>query len=322
MKVRPAFELPREKQELRRRAIKLEWITLVIVVINIIVLYFVLGNSQAMRTAWIEDILALVPPLAFLTATHFETKSPNEKKPYGYFRAIDIAYLCASLALLVFGGYLLFESARTLIKGSHPSIGTIVIFGEQLWLGWLMIAGLVFTAIPPVIVGLLKLPVARQLHDKVLYADANMNKADWLTSIAGIVGVGGIGLGFWWLDAAAAMIIAADIAWDGIRNLKRVVEDLLDALPRQVESNREEDLPGKIRQTLQEMDWIADVNVRMREEGHVFSGEATVMPQGVTEVEDLLRRLEKAQRKILALDWRLYDFSIVPVRRDNSAESA
>lgn len=313
MKVRPAFELPREKQALRYRAIKLEWVTLLIVVINIGILYSVLGDSQTMRTAWIEDILTLVPPLAFLVAAHFEAKPPDEKNPYGYFRAIDIAYLCAALTLFAFGGYLFFENARTLIKGAHPSIGTIVVLGEQFWLGWLMIAALVVTAIPAVILGLLKLPVAHQLHDKVLYADAKMNKADWLTSISSVVGVGGIGLGFWWLDAAAAMIIAADITWDGIRNLKHVLEDLLDALPRQVESDREENLPEQVRQVLQQLDWVADVTVRMREEGHVFSGEAMVVPQGCTEVDDLLQRLEKARQEILALDWRLYDFHIVLV---------
>ncbi|HRL81685.1 MAG TPA: hypothetical protein PLK46_15340, partial [Propioniciclava sp.] len=31
-----------------------------------------------------------------------------------------------------------------------------------------------------------------QLHDKVLYADADMNKADWLTAAGSIVGILGI----------------------------------------------------------------------------------------------------------------------------------
>ena len=39
-----------------------------------------------------------------------------------------------------------------------------------------MIPALVYSAIPAVIIGRLKLPLARELHDKVLYADAQMNK--------------------------------------------------------------------------------------------------------------------------------------------------
>ena len=44
--------------------------------------------------------------------------------------------------------------------------------------------------------GRIKLRYAEQLSDKVLRADADMNKADWLTGLATAVGVLGIGLGF------------------------------------------------------------------------------------------------------------------------------
>lgn len=312
MIVRNAYELPEDKKPLRRRAIVLEWVTILLVAINILVLYLVLGNSQAMRTAWFEDILALIPPISFLLATHFETKRPNEKHPYGFFRSVDIGYLTGSMALFVFGFYLLYESARKLIEGKHPTIGTMVVFDHQIWLGWLMIAALVYTAIPPVVVGLLKRPVASKLHDKALYADADMNKADWLTGLSGVVGVLGIGLGYWWLDAVAAMVISADIAWDGIRNLKRVGDDLLDAVPREVESGRQDPLLDRVKQTLDSMDWLTECDVRMREEGHVFSGEAIVVPKSFDRGRDLIDCLEKARREILTLDWRLYDFSIVP----------
>lgn len=40
------------------------------------------------------------------------------------------------------------------------------------------------------------------MHDKVLHADAKMNKADWMTAAAALVGVLGIGLGWWWAKIA------------------------------------------------------------------------------------------------------------------------
>jgi hypothetical protein len=46
------------------------------------------------------------------------------------------------------------------------------------WLGWLMIAALAWSAIPSVVLGRAKLPLAAELHDKVLYADAKMNRAN------------------------------------------------------------------------------------------------------------------------------------------------
>ena len=63
--------------------------------------------------------------------------------------------------------------------------------------------------------GRIKLRYAEQLSDKVLRADADMNKADWLTGLATAVGVLGIGLGFWWADAVAALVVSISISKDG-----------------------------------------------------------------------------------------------------------
>ena len=37
---------------------------------------------------WIEDLLSLVPSIAFLTGAHFRSRSPDEEFPYGYRRAV------------------------------------------------------------------------------------------------------------------------------------------------------------------------------------------------------------------------------------------
>lgn len=53
-----------------------------------------------------------------------------------------------------------------------------------MWLGWLMIAALLWSAIPVLIIGQIKKGYAAKLHDKVLRADAEMNRADWRRSSA------------------------------------------------------------------------------------------------------------------------------------------
>ena len=50
----------------------------------------------------------------------------------------------------------------------------------------------------------------------------------------------------------------------------------------------------------------------MREEGHVFFGEAFVVP---TVTDRLPERIEGAVEEILALDWRLHDIVLMPVTR-------
>ena len=67
------------------------------------------------------------------------------------------------------------------------------------------------------------------------------------------------------------------------------------------------------------MDWVHDAEVRLREEGHVFVGEAFVVP---IDEEDLLERLERANQHLLDLDWRLHELVIAPVREIQRPEPA
>lgn len=186
-----------------------------------------MGNSQAMKTSWLDDLMALVPPIAFLFAVRFRFKPPNEQFPYGYHRTLSIAFLCASVALAGFGLYLLFDAVMKLVQKEHPSIGMIEIFGWRIWLGWLMIAALIYSAILPVVLGYMKLPLARELHEKVLRADADMNKANWLAASAAILGILGVGMGWWWADSVAAAAISLEIIRDGFTNLKNAVMDTI-----------------------------------------------------------------------------------------------
>jgi divalent metal cation (Fe/Co/Zn/Cd) transporter len=163
-----------------------------------------------------------------------------------------------------------------------------------------------------VILGRMKLTVARTLHDKVLFADAEMNRADWLTGVAGLLGVIGIALGWWWADATAAALISWSILRDGARNLRAVVQDLMDRTPMSVDHERVDALPARLETELRSLSWVSDARVRLREEGRVFFGEAEVVP---TDRRDLVPKLTEASERLRALDWRLHDLVIAPVER-------
>ncbi len=42
--------------------------------------------------------------------------------------------------------------------------------------------------------------VARRIQDKVVHTDALMQKADWMTGVAAIVGILGVVFGFGWAE--------------------------------------------------------------------------------------------------------------------------
>jgi cation diffusion facilitator family transporter len=305
------FELPPELHDRQRKAVRLEWITIGYLISAVILLALTLGQSQAMKAAWLEDLLSLLPPTAFLIAARIRKRDADAKFPWGLHRAVTVAYLFAALALLVLGVVILLDSAMKLVTAEHPPIGVIQLFGKEIWLGWVMIGALTYSALPAVFLGRAKLKLADELHDKVLYADAKMNKADWMTASAAIVGVAGIGLGLWWADAVAAMFISFDIARDGSSNVRAAVHDLMDARPRRHDSREFHPIVERMTEELAKCDWVEDAAVRLREEGHVFTGEVLLVP--ATE-ENLLERLDDLAGHLRSLEWKLYDIVVVPVR--------
>lgn len=138
-----AYHVPPDKQGAVDRAKRLEWMTILFMLTIIAAIGLTMGASQAMKAVWIEDVLSLIPPIAFLIGTYYRGKPPDERFPYGYRRAVLIAFLCAALALFSFGLYILIDSTVKLVTAEHPTIQTIEIFGRRVWLGWLMIAALV-----------------------------------------------------------------------------------------------------------------------------------------------------------------------------------
>ena len=316
MKPGRGHELPPDKHALMTKAVRLEWLTLAYLLSAVFFIYLTLGSSQAMKTAWFEDMLSLIPSIAFLVASRWRHRQPNDRYPYGYHRSVSIAFLCAAVALFAMGAFLLFDSISALLAFEHPTIGTVVVFGRQVWLGWLMIPALLWSAIPAMILGRIKLPLAAALHDKVLHADAAMNKADWLTALAAIVGVLGIGFGLWWADAVAAAVISADILKDGFVHLRAVISDLMDSRPTSVDHSSVDGAPARMQTFLESLPWVARAEVRMREEGHVFFAEAFVVP---ADQRGLTSKIETAVQQMLGLDWRLQDVVIMPVTGDEES---
>ena len=312
MTVTRQFELPADKQSIYTRAVRLEWISIAFLISAIIVIYVTLGASQAMKAAWVEDSLSLLPPISFLIASRFRDREPNDEYPYGFHRSMAIAFVCSSVALTIVGFWILVDSAMKLATFEHPSIGLVQPWGEPIWLGWFMIAALLYTSIPIAIIGRMKIKLAHQLHDKVLYADADMNKADWLTGAAATLGVVGIGFGLWWADGVAALVISFDIVKDGVTNLRAAVTDLMDRRPMSVDHKTNDPLQARVENELKKLPWVADVQVRLREEGHVYFGDALVIPR---DQRDLLANVEDARTLVHDLDWKLHDVVVMPVSR-------
>lgn len=306
------FELPAELKPVFKRAKKLEWITLFYLLSVVVVMYLVMGTSQAMKSATLEDMLSIIPCLSFLIGSRYYSLPPNKTFPYGYHRVFGIAFLAGSLGLFAMGVFIVSDSVISLISAEHATIGSISVFGHQVWMGWIMILALVYSALPAMILGYKKLPLSVKLHNKILYTDADTQKADYLTAFAAMLGILGIGIGWWWADAVAAIFIGGSVVKDGFTQLKTAVLDLMDRHPVHTKTGKKEELVEKLTYFVREWDWVKDSAVRIREQGQVFFCEVFIVPQ---DENKLCERAEEAIKDIRVVDWKLHEIVISMVKK-------
>lgn len=303
------FKLPDFLKKELHTAKKLEWITLFYLVSVVILMYLTLGSSQAMKSAWLEDVLSLVPSVAFLISVKINSKSANKEFPYGYHRVFSIAFLAGAVALLGMGLFLVYDSSMSLIKAEHPTIGSKVFFGQRVWMGWVMMIALLYSAIPAMVLGFKKLPLSKKLHNKLLFTDASAQKADYMTALAAILGIGGVGLGYWWADSIAALFISFSVLKDGMSRVKTAALDLMDRYPKNIKRDSDDELVQKVEDTVKSWPWVKDAAVRFRESGQVYFGQIALIPNGSPDME----KLKQGYEEIAELHWKIFDFTIDPV---------
>lgn len=305
-----ADNLPPDVRATLKRAERLEWWNIFWTITIVIVMGLVLGQSQTMKTAWIEDTLGLVPPIAFLIAARMERRGKSSRKfPFGFERVNGLGFFLAAVALAATGALLLWDSAMTLIAAEHATVGSVRIFGHDIWLGWLMIAAQVYAMIPPMIIGRKELPLAEKLADKLLHTDALMNKANWMTGAAGVAGIIGLGLGWWWADSLAAAFISFDILHDGFKAIRSSTAELVDGTPRALASAEIAEEAEALEAALQAR--YPGATVKLRETGRLIRAEIHGCLPG--EPFDLDGHWPGKDER----NWRLAQIAFVPAQRDD-----
>src|SRR5699024_5827298 len=140
---------------------------------------------------------------------------------------------------------------------------------------------------------------------------ADMNKADWSSASATIVGVLGIGVGWWWADSAAAIVVSVSIVRDGMTNLIAAIGDLTDTEARTVDGSEPHPLTLEVEERALARPWIDRARARVRDEGHLFHAELFLVPlAGQMPTMDQLSELHE---ELEDLDWKMHDVVVVPV---------
>jgi len=302
--------LPPTQERARIKAVYLERVTLGLLSLDIILLYITMGNSQAMKTAWLDNVFSMVPAIVFLLSEKLRRRRATDRYPYGYPRMASIAFLLASFAIFALGSYLMYEAVMKLVWQERLTVGVFSLFGHQIWAGWPMIAASIWSGLNAAVIARLKLPLGKILHNRVILADATMGKADWMVSISTVLGVLGGGAGLWWADPVAAGMIACNIWWDGLKNLRSIFDELLDHTPATVDNKSEDPIVGQVKAYLDALPWVKEYRLFLHERGLVLAGQVYVVP---VNDRNLMRNIAMTIHKVRSMHWRVADFAVTPV---------
>jgi len=171
------------------------------------------------------DALTAVPlGLAFMLSR----RRPNRRYTYGYGRAEDLAGMVIVAVIVLSSAAAAFAAASRLLH-PHPVTHLIAVA---------IAAGLGFAGNE--LVARYRISTGRRIGSAALVADGLHARTDGFTSLAVLIGAGGVAIGWRWADPAVGLLITAAIlvvGWQAAREVGRRLMDSVDpALTEQAEA--------------------------------------------------------------------------------------
>jgi cation diffusion facilitator family transporter len=174
------------------------------------------GHSDAVFADGIESACDFVAIFSTMVALRLGRQPFDEKHPYGHGRAESLSALLISLVILATGGWILYDSARSIIHHDFKSPGLIAVvaaFVTILVKEWLYR----FTQ-----------KTGHELESPSLLAIAKDHRKDALTSVSTLAGVLGAFFGFGIMDPLAAALTSFFILHIGLETYRGAAHDLMD----------------------------------------------------------------------------------------------
>jgi cation diffusion facilitator family transporter len=203
----------------------------------------------------VADALTAVPlVIAFLLGR----RPPNRRYTYGYGRAEDLAGVVIVLVIAASAGLAAYEAIDRLVH-PRPVSNLLMVAGAGLvgFLGNQWVAQY-------------RIRVGRKIGSAALVADGLHARTDALTSLAVLLGAGGVALGWGWADPVVGLLIAVLILGVLYQAAREVCRRLMDAV--------DPALVDRAEAVMRATPGVLDVGeIRMRWIGHRLRAESTVV---------------------------------------------
>lgn len=181
-----------------------------------------LAHSQALIADGIHSLSDLGTDFMVLYAARHAHRKPDREHPYGHGRIETAATVALGIALVAVAAGIAWDSLRRL-------------FDPDLLLqpGPLALTVAIISVLSKEWIYHYTMRVARRLNSNMLKANAWHSRSDAISSIVVVIGIIGVMLGYPFLDAVAAVVVAlliAKIGWDLTwSSLRELIDTALDA---------------------------------------------------------------------------------------------
>src|SRR5262245_36094853 len=154
-------------------------------------------------------------------AVRVSGKPADAEHHYGHGKVESVTALAETALLFVLSGVVIWEATQRLFGGhGHAVEATVAAFGV-----------IAISIVVDFFRARLLYRVADATASEALEADALHFGSDMWSSIAVLIGLGGVALGFQWADATAAIVVALFVCLAGWRLARRTIDTLTDTAP-------------------------------------------------------------------------------------------
>ena len=180
----------------------------------------VMTGSLAILSEAAHSLIDFAATVITFVAVRMSGKPADDEHHYGHGKFESVAALAETALLFFLSGLIIFEAIKRLIGEEHAVEATVWAF-----------AVIVVSIVVDFFRARMLYKVAHETTSEALEADALHFSSDLWSSLAVLVGLGGIALGLKWADAVAALVVAILVLFAGWRLARRTIDTLLDTAP-------------------------------------------------------------------------------------------
>lgn len=246
----------------------------------------ILSGSIALLGDTLHNIADALTAVPLLVAFALARRPPTKRLTYGYGRAEDLGGLFVVAMIALSSALAAYESIQRLIHPRHVS---------HLWA---VAAAAVVGFVGNELVAQYRIRIGRQIGSAALVADGLHARTDGFTSLAVLLGAGGLAMGWRWADPAVGLLITVAILGVLRSAVAQVGARLMDAV--------DPALVDQATRAIETVDGVHGVrDLRIRWIGHTLRAEADVTVEPNLSVADAHDLAHHAEEHLLAYVPRL-----------------